>query len=253
MTQLNMNGNIYYLFERDLTSKHVSYHFCFKEWDHFKSCGKIKESQDQILNIFEEKDLIYVLNDSKFHKAITPQNNFIEDSYFHITLYGADDTTYEDINQKFHIKTNYKYNYFTKKIKELDKSTNFKCGFTIDEFKKISHDLKNESYDITRLFKKEFSNVIYAFDFSKCGNIIHDNINIEIIPRYSKLSFFQCVDIIKNNFSNVNSNFFEKYISLFDNYNPTKFHFHLKIKLYKDQEPVIKFYRSYGSLNPYIN
>lgn len=252
MRKLTMNGNVYYLFERDLTSNHVSYHFCFKSWENFNTFGKIKKAQEKINNIFSEENIFYVLNDPRFHKAITPENKFISDPYFHVTLYGAEDNIYREVNNSFFINTQYKYNYFTKLISNLNKPTNFKCGFTIDEFKKIPHDLKSKSYEITKLFKNEFLDVIYAFDFSPSGEIIHENLNIEIIPKYSRINFKRWVSILKNNFSNINSNFFEKYDRLFEHYNPYKFHFHLKIKIYKQQNPTIKFYRSYGSSNPYI-
>jgi len=247
-----MNTNVYYLFERDLTSNHVSYHFCFKFWENFNSFGKLKKAQEKINNIFLEENIFHVLNDSRFHKAITSENKFIKDPYFHITLDGAENEIYKKVNNSFFINTKYKYNYFTKLIVNLKKPTNFKCGFGINEFKKIPHELKNKSYEITNLFKNEFSNVIYAFDFFPSGEIIHENINIEIVPKYSKINFEHCVNILKNNFSNVNSNFFEKYDRLFENYSPNKFHFHLKIKIYKHQNPTIKFYRSYGCSNPYI-
>lgn len=249
-----MNGNnLYYLFERDLTSNHVSYHFCFKRWENFNLNGKLHEHKKNIFNIFERNELFDILENSKYHKSITPENKFISSPYFHMTLSSDNLVDYQRVNQKFHIKTNFKYNYFTKLISDLEYPTNFKCGFPLEEYKMISHNLKQESFQITSLFKNYIQNLIYAFDFTSEGDIIQDNINVEIVPKYSKNSFLVCKEIIKNNFNNIDSSFLNKYDLMFENYDPYKFHFHLKFKLYKSQKPTIKFYRSYNSKNPYLN
>jgi len=249
-----MTGNTYYLFEKDLTSCHVSYHFCFKQWENFKikNSGKIRKSQEELFDIFSKENLLNLLNNSNFHKAITPENKFIEEPYFHMSLFGGNEEDFKQINEKFFISTNYKYNYFTKPIKSLNYPTEFKCGFRLEEFRKITHDLKSEAYQITKLFKNDLTDVIFAFDFTSKGDIINENINIEILPKYSVDNFMSCKNILLDNFYGVDKSTLNKYDRIFISYYPEKFHFHIKIKIYKNKKSTVKIYRTYNSKNPYL-
>lgn len=251
---MNDNINTYYLFERDITSNHVSYHFCFKKWENFdiSETGKISQVNKKVFEIFNNCDLFYILNDPLFHKVLTPENNFIKSPYFHMSVYGGSDDHYRHISENFFIKTKYKCNYFTKLLCDLNYPTKFKCGFRIDEFKEIPHDFKMQAYKVTKLFQNNLKDVIYAFDFSEEGEIINDNINIEILPKYSIDNFFSCKSIIETNFLNIDHKTLNKYDKMFLSYDRTKFHFHIKIKLYKNQKPTVKIYRTYNSENPYI-
>jgi hypothetical protein len=250
-----LNNNVYYMFERDLTSNQVSYHFCFKTWENFQlsGSGKLKKCEERIFNIFEKSNLLAQLNNSTFHKAITPENEFIKSPYFHMSMHGGSDEDYLQINDKFFIKCDYKYNYFTKLIKNLDHCTEFKCGFRKDEFKKINHDLKTKAYEISKLFDDHSADVLFAFDFTSNGDVINDNINIEILPKYSTDTFISCKNIIQHNFAEVNKNMLNNYDKIFTSYYAQKFHFHIKIKIYKNQSPTVKIYRTYNSIqNPYM-
>lgn len=242
----------YYLFEKDLTSKHVSYHYCFLDCENvlFNEKSKIKKDYENISDLINNH-LFDVQSISSFHKAITPKNNFIEVPYFHLSL-NATDKDYLIINDCFKIKTEYKYCYFTKKIPDLTEFSDFKCGFLLDEYLKINHIMENHSVQIADTFSKCSSQILYAFDFDKEGNVNHDNINIEILPVYSEESFLEISKKIMEMFPHVDVNVLKKYKTMFLDYYPEKFHFHFKIKLYSDQKETVKFYRTYNSKNPYL-
>lgn len=243
----------YYLFERDLTSDHVSYHYCFLDYNEvfFKEKSKIKNDYNYIYNILTN-ELNEVQGLRTFHKAITPQNKFIESSYFHLSVNGVTEQEYQLINKSFGLNTKYRYSYFTKLIDNIGKGTDFKCGFLLGEFNNIDHKMKNDATDLARLLGGGTYNVLYAFDFDKNGNVIHDNINVELLPNYSVDTFLNTKSILFESFPNINKNIFDRYERIFDGYTPNKFHFHFKVKLYKDQKPTVKFYRTYNSTNPYI-
>lgn len=242
----------YYLFERDLTSNHVSYHFCFLNLDQidFPNKSKIKEDYEFIFDLINN-NLRSVHSLPYFHKAITPANKFIETPYFHLSL-NASKEDYLLINECFKIKTDYKYCYFTKKIADLTSYTDFKCGFLMDEFSNIEHKMKNESIKIANKFLDYSSQILYAFDFDLDGNVINDNINIEILPSYSLNSFYKIKETVVDLFPHIDIDVLDKYDSMFSDYHPEKFHFHFKIKLYSDKKPTVKFYRTYNSKNPYL-
>mgnify|MGYP003343499902 CR=1 FL=1 len=69
----------YYLFERDLTSDHVSYHYCFLNYEkvQFNEKSKIQKDYQYLYDILTT-DLKDIKQLPYFHKAITPQNKFIE-------------------------------------------------------------------------------------------------------------------------------------------------------------------------------
>ena len=104
----------YYLFERDLTSEHVSYHYCFLDYQKvsFHPKSKIQKDYDYIYNILTNK-LDGVKGMHTFHKAITPCNKFIESPYFHLSLNGVSEQEYQLINDTFGLNTSYQYSYFT--------------------------------------------------------------------------------------------------------------------------------------------
>ena len=125
----------YYLFERDLTSDHVSYHYCFLDYQKvsFPSKSKIEKEYETIYNILTDK-IDGVRGMRTFHKAITPCNKFIESPYFHLSLNGINEQEYQLINDTFGLNTNYRYSYFTKLMSDIGNKTDFKCGFLFGEF-----------------------------------------------------------------------------------------------------------------------
>jgi len=243
----------YYLFEKDLTSNHVSYHYCFLTGERkiFPEKSKIKSNYQYVNDIFENY-LNDVTNFSSFHKAITPQNKFIDVPYFHLSL-NASDKDFKIINDCFKINTPYRYCYFTKKIPNLLDSVDFKCGFTSDQFLKIDHKMKSEAIELSKKFFGHYTNVLYAFDFDKNGNILDDNINIELLPIYCIDSFNSIKNILLDIYPYIDKTSLTKYEKHFLNYSAEKFHFHFKIKLFVNGKETIKFYRTYNSSNPYLN
>lgn len=243
----------YYLFERDLTSDHVSYHYCFLDYEKvsFIEKSKIKNEYEYIRNILSH-ELTSIRGLNTFHKAITPPNKFIRQSYFHLSVNSINKNEYELINNIFGLNINNRYGYFTKLVDDIGKKTNFKCGFLLNEFNSIDHKMKNDAKDLAKNFNGGEYNVLYAFDFDKNGNVIHDNINIELLPSYSVDSFLNIKQKLLEYFPHINKSILDKYETMFKDYNPSKFHFHFKIKLYNDCYPTVKFYRTYNSKNPYI-
>jgi hypothetical protein len=245
----------YYLFERDLTSNHVSYHYCFLNYDEvkFPENSKIQEHYDYLRKILST-DLSSVKRLSSFHKAITPQNKFIDTPYFHLSVDNISPEEYKTINDRFGINTNYRYNYFTKIISDIEaKEKYFKCGFLSHIFRNIAHDMKSDALEVTRKLFDGNCNVLYAFDFDQSGSIIHDNINIELLPQYSSVNFLKIKNNLKSLFPHLNVELFDIYDKMFLDYSPEKFHFHFKVKLYKNEPPAVKFYRTYNSSNPYLS
>lgn len=243
----------YYLFERDLTSDHVSYHYCFLNYEkvEFKDKSRIKKDYEYLYTILTT-DLKDIKSLPFFHKAITPENKSIESPYFHLSVNAIGEQEYQLINRTFGLNTSYKYSYFTKLISDIGKKTPFKCGFLLNEFNSIKHEMKEEALDLAKSVGGSNYNVLYAFDFDADGNVIEDNINIEILPNYSKETFVNIKNVLQSKFPHINQHYLEKYEKMFDGYVPTKFHFHFKVKLYKNQKPTVKFYRTYNSTNPYI-
>jgi len=243
----------YYLFERDLTSNHVSYHYCFLDYQKvsFHPKSKIQKDYDYIYDILTNK-LDGVKGMRTFHKAITPCNKFIKSPYFHLSLNGVSEQKYQLINDTFGLNTKYQYSYFTKLMSDIGKKTDFKCGFLLGEFNKIDHKMKSDALELAGLLGGGAYNVLYAFDFDKNGNVIHDNINVELLPNYTTENFLHVKTALKECFPHINKKLFDKYETMFEEYIPTKFHFHFKVKLYKNQKPTVKFYRTYNSTNPYI-
>jgi len=243
----------YYLFERDLTSDHVSYHYCFLNYDkvQFINKSKIQKDYEYLYDILTN-DLKEIRTLPYFHKAITPQNKFIESPYFHLSVNAISEQEYQLINKTFGLNTNYKYSYFTKLISDIGHKTSFKCGFLLNEFNNIEHKLKEEALDLAKSVGGSNYNILYAFDFDDDGKVIEDNINVEILPNYSKETFVSIKNVLETKFSHMNGYYLEKYEKMFNGYIPSKFHFHFKVKLYQDQKPTVKFYRTYNSTNPYI-
>lgn len=243
----------YYLFEKDLTTNHVSYHYCFLDCKkvYFPKKSKIQKDYAYICDVLERK-LGNVKKLQTFHKAITPQNKFVESSYFHFSVSGISNEEYQLINSVFKIKVKNRYGYFTKLINDAEKETNFKCGFLLHEFDAIDHKMKSDAKDVAKILGGGAYNVLYAFDYDKDGNVIHDNINIELLPNYSTDTFLTTKQKLLEYFPNIDRIVFDKYDSIFESYYPQKFHFHFKVKLYNDRDSVVKFYRTYNSKNPYV-
>jgi hypothetical protein len=237
----------YYIFEKDLTSKHVSYHYGFSKSEkiHFNKKSKIKTSYDYVYNFLNELEKNNIFCD--FNMVITPQNTFINTSYFHFLKGPNDKCDYKDINKIFGLNTEHEYIYFTKIIDDLGKFSKFKCGFSSNQFNDIDHQMKNfvlsflEDFNLKELGLDE-NLIVYSFDFDENGNIIHDNINIEISYQNSFESFLKIKQKLIHFFDNINKDVFDQYENSFKKLQIS----HFKIKFYKNNVPTIKLYRTYN-------
>lgn len=235
----------YKMFEKELTfGNHVSYHFIYNYFDTLSpSNSKLYQYEKEL------KEKINPFIDLKgFQNAITTPNTTIkEDAYFHVGMFQKQIN--KSVKDFFKINTDVYIMYFTKKIKDVVKETEFKCGYPLNVFlNSIEHKFKREAIELVDLFSEESSNYIIANNFYQDGSINHDEINVEIIPKYSKENYFSLKNKLLNTFS-LKKDVFDLYDKKFENYIKSDFHYHVKIKL-KDSNPTVKFYRTFP-FNPY--
>lgn len=230
------------MFEKEITSgNHVSYHFCVDKFDdnfHPKSRQHLIEKQLRYVDI----DL------SPYELGITSSNTTSEGEYIHVSYLRRSNNGFMDpeVLKYFNIDVDFPVLYFTRKIPF---ESEYKCGFYLGTFKKFNSRFFNDTVSIIQRFKDKFKDVFLAGDFTEDGKFIDDSINIEIFPFQVNFNYFDIKEILVNEFGVV-----EEKISLYDNmmksFKQDKFHFHIKIKLYKDKETVVKFYRTYPN-NPF--
>ena len=233
----------YKMFEKEITSgNHVSYHFCV---DKFGGNFNPKSKHYKIDEGLSKFDLDF----TPYECNITTSNTTSEGDYFHISYLMKDrSVTYlqQDILKTFDINIDFPALYFTRSYPITD---GFKCGFDLKVFKSFNSRFYNESIEILKKFHSKFNAVIFAGDFTQDGKFIDESINIEIIPFQQKETYFSIKNVLLENFD------VEKihgYDLLFEDYTIEKFCWHTKIKLFRDNEPIVKFYRTYPD-NPFIN
>ena len=214
----------YKMYERELTKGGVyQYHTCVDKLD------------DYDIDLFD-----YEIN-------ITPKNETSPNDYIHISCLRktVDDYVRKSVLDYFKIPVDFPVVYLTRKIPF---TSDFKCGFYLNTFKKFKSTYFNQTLDTIKLFKGLYNDVILAGDFKEDGSFIDESINIEIMPIQSREVYFKIKQILIDMFNIDN---FKSSDILFDNYSIEKFHFHVKIK-YGINGLVVKFYNTYP-INPFLN
>lgn len=214
----------YQLFETEITKgDHKSLHY---------SLDKFEGELDKGLDL------------SKYEISMTALGTHIKDTFFHIHhLDRNGDYLAEDVLDAYKINVDFPVIYFTRRFPYID---NFKCGFHLDTFKKFKSSFFRDTVKIIKLFKGHFIDVFIAGDFTKDGEFIDDSINIEIIP--FQLNHQEIITILLKNFE-IDKDYIMRDAFLY--YDIGQFAWHIKIKLYKDKKPVVKFYRT-SPYNPYL-
>ena len=177
---------------------------------------------------------------------ITPKNKTSPHDYIHETSQkkGIDNYVRTRVIEYFNIPVNFPVVYFTRKVPF---TSEFKCGFYLNTFKKLKSYYFQQTLSTIKLFKGLYNDIFLAGDFDGDGNFIDESINIEIMPIQSKDNYLTIRKILNENYGIDN---FEC-DSLFNDYSVDKFHFHVKIK-YGVEGVIIKFYNTYP-INPFIN
>lgn len=232
----------YKMFEKEITKgAHTSYHFCV---DKFGNNFHPKSKQypiDQELSKYN-KDF------SDYECAITTSTTTSEGDYFHITsLTKNRNIIYleQDVLDMFNIPIDFDCIYFTRAFPVID---GFKCGFDLKTFRTFKSTLVDSAMKVSLLFEGMCNAQIFAADFTKDGKFIDESINIEVLP-YQSL-YYQVSEILVRNFD-IDKTKISYYNNKFKDYKKADYSWHTKIKLYKNKDPVVKFYRTYP-INPYL-
>ena len=212
------------MYERELTKGGVyQHHTCVDKFD------------DYDIDLYD-----YELN-------ITPKNKTSPHNYIHVSCLKktVDDYVRKSVLDYFNIPVTFPVVYFTRRVPF---TSEFKCGFYLNTFKKFKSAYFHQTLYTLKLFKGLYNDIIFAGDFTEDGIFIDDSINIEIMPIQSKDIYFKIRKILSEMYSIDN---FDTCDNLFDDYSIDKFHFHVKIK-YSVNGLVIKFYNTYP-INPFLN
>mgnify|MGYP001169529893 FL=1 len=213
----------YQMYERELTKGGVyQHHTCVDKFD------------DYDIDLYD-----YELN-------ITPKNKTSPHNYIHVSCLKktVDDYVRKSVLDYFNIPVTFPVVYFTRRVPF---TSEFKCGFYLNTFKKFKSAYFHQTLYTLKLFKGLYNDIIFAGDFTEDGIFIDDSINIEIMPIQSKDIYFKIRKILSEMYSIDN---FDTCDNLFDDYSVDKFHFHVKIK-YSINGLVIKFYNTYP-INPFL-
>ena len=213
----------YKMYERELTQGgSYQYHTCVDKLDEYD------------IDLYD-----YEIN-------VTPKNKTSPHDYIHVSCLkkGVDKFIRGSVLKYFNIPVDFPVVYFTRKVPF---TSEFKCGFYLNTFKKFKSDYFKQTLDTIKLFKGLYNDIFLAGDFNQDGSFIDESINIEIMPIQSKDNYFTIRKILNENYGIDN---FEC-DSLFKDYSVDKFHFHVKIK-YSVNGMIIKFYNTYP-INPFIN
>ena len=178
---------------------------------------------------------------------ITPKNETSPHDYIHVSCLkkGVDKFIRKSVLDYFNIPVVFPVVYFTRKVPF---TTDFKCGFYLNTYKKFNSSYFNQTIRTIKLFKGLYNDVFLAGDFDGDGNFVDDSINIEIMPIQSKDVYYKIRKLLIKTFGIDN---FDTCDNLFDEYFVDKFHFHVKIK-YGINGIVVKFYNTYPN-NPFLN
>ena len=213
----------YKMYERELTQGgSYQYHTCVDKLDEYD------------IDLYD-----YEIN-------ITLKNETSPHDYIHVSCLkkGVDKFVRKSVLEYFNIPVDFPVVYFTRKVPF---TSEFKCGFYLNTFKKFKSDYFKQTLDTIKLFKGLYNDIFLAGDFNQDGSFIDESINIEIMPIQSKDNYLTIRKILNENYGIDN---FEC-DSLFEDYSVDKFHFHVKIK-YSVDGMIIKFYNTYP-INPFIN
>ena len=211
------------MYERELTDgSSYQYHTCVDKLDEYD------------IDLYD-----YEIN-------INPKNETSPHDYIHVSCLkkGVDKFVRSSVLEYFNIPVDFPVVYFTRKVPF---TSEFKCGFYLNTFKKFKSDYFKQTLDTIKLFKGLYNDIFLAGDFNQDGSFIDESINIEIMPIQSKDNYLTIRKILNENYGIDN---FEC-DSLFTDYSVDKFHFHVKIK-YSVNGMIIKFYNTYP-INPFIN
>ncbi len=233
----------YKMFEKEITKgAHTSFHFCVDKFGNNFHPRSKQYPIDQALSKFD-KDW------SNYDMAITTSTTTSEGDYFHISSLKNNviKCIERDVLDMFNIP-NLDFNciYITKAFPYVD---TFKCGFDFQTFSKFNSNLFGEATKVFSLFREMYNGVMFAGDFTKDGEFIDDSINIEVIPH--QRSFARIKLILLDNFD-IDRDKIGYYDRKFMKYEIEDHAWHIKIKLYKDRDPTVKFYRTYPN-NPYLD
>lgn len=230
------------MFEKEITSgNHVSYHFCV---DKFEDNFHPKSRQHLI-----EKQMRYVDIDlSPYELGITTSNTTSDGDYIHVSYLRRLNNGFmkDEVLRYFDINVDFPVLYFTRKVPF---ESEYKCGFYLGAYQKFGSDLFDDTVVVIQKFKDKFKDVFLAGDFTKDGKFIDDSINIEIFPFQNNSIYHEIKQILIKDF-NVVEEKVALYDKMMDRFSPDQFHFHIKIKLYKKKDTVVKFYRTYPN-NPF--
>ena len=185
---------------------------------------------------------------SDYECAITTSTTTSEGDYFHITsLTKNRNIIYleQDVLEMFNIPIDFDCIYITRAFPYVD---GFKCGFDLKTFGTFGSTLRDDAMKVSLLFEGMCNAQIFAADFTKDGEYIDESINIEVLP-YQSL-YYPVSEILVRNFD-IDKNKISYYNNKFKDYKKADYSWHIKIKLYKNRDPVVKFYRTYP-INPYL-
>lgn len=235
----------YKMFEKEITKgNHVSYHFCVDTFgDNFHPKSKHYPIDQALAKIASGTNLEH------YEINMTTENTTSEGNYFHISyLMKNRQVIYlqKDVLKTFDIPVDFNVIYFTRAFPYVD---GFKCGFDYNVYRSLGSRFHDDVVSIVKKFEQQYNAVIFAGDFTKDGEFIDDSINIEIIPYQHRKIYRLVKKVLLENYDVEKIHLYDK---KFETYNTDDFAWHIKIKLYKDKEPVVKFYRTYPG-NPYLN
>ena len=237
----------YKMFEREITKgNHRSYHVCVNNFGNNFSPKSKHYPIDQALSEVKEDFTDYECN-------ITIENHTSPNNYFHISYLAKNiqlPYVQRNVLDAFDINVNFPVIYFTRQYPYTD---NYKVGFDHHTYQKFNSKFYNQVMDIILKFNNKLNGInaiILAGDFDREGNFIDNSINIEIIPYQNQDNYYTVKDILLNDYPVVLEKI-EKYDRMFVDYTIHKFCWHTKIKLFNDDEPIVKFYRTYPH-NPFL-
>ena len=231
------------MFEREISDgHHISYHFVYKNF------SPISPAKSKLIHLEKYLSDVIDLNLSEYQNMITPQNTvWDEDPVFHICSKRGE--LEDKVKKYFHIASEFPVYYFSKEIKNAVNASPYKCGYNFYTLKSIGGCKTEQALDVASIFQDEADGIIFASYFDQHGNSIGDEINIEIIPRYDQNAWVNIKYKLINMF-NIKSEKIAVYDNMFQNYQASDFHWHLKVKLRNDGT-TIKFYRTLNR-NPYL-
>ena len=130
---------------------------------------------------------------------ITPKNETSPYDYIHVSCLkkNVDKFIGKSVLEYFNIPVDFPVVYFTRKVPF---TSEFKCGFYLNTFKKFKSYYFKQTLDTIKLFKGLYNDIFLAGDFNKDGSFIDESINIEIMPIQSKDNYLTIRKILNENY-----------------------------------------------------